>query len=92
MWPDAPADDATLTWLLDASQVCCEAYAPTLTDPLTPPANYREAVVKLARKHWTGRLADNEDNVLGFGQSYTPPAMTPEVRELLRPPRSLMIG
>jgi hypothetical protein len=92
LWPDAPADDALLTMLLDAAQEVCEAYAPLVVAPDPVPARYGQAVVYTARDTWAARVASPEGDVFGTGFSFTPPQMRAETRQLLRPNRGPMVG
>lgn len=93
LWEDATGlPDATLTMLLDSAQNVCEAYAPVLADPATPPANYTLAVVYTARLTRLGQSAAVDGDVLADGYTYTPPALTPIVKRMLRPDRGPMVG
>jgi hypothetical protein len=95
-WPDAPADDATLTRLLDDSTAQLIDYAPSvmLWDPdgvpLPVPLSYSRACTLQARALWNAARDEAGGDVIGFEQfAVRIPPVSLRVRHLLRPPRGV---
>ena len=92
-WPDAPLDDARLTWLLTVAQERCLAF---LGDPvgLTEPTvakRIQYAIISDASDLWGNEYAVMDQ--MGMpGQQVTLPAMSRKVKNSLRPPRGVLIG
>jgi hypothetical protein len=90
-WPDSTAlNPAALTGLLEAASDLCRAYAPP-TAALA--ARHTQATVFAARDLWNARQADYPTGDLLAGDvTYTPRAMSPQVRRLLRPDIGVVVG
>ena len=83
-WPDAPADDATLTNLLDTARRKCEAFGPALEDPEDPPVGWDYAQTLTARDLWSAARRDGD--VIGFDAfAVRTRALTTDVQGILRP-------
>jgi hypothetical protein len=90
-WPDSTAlADDLLAELLDGATDLCRSYAPP-TPALA--ARHKQATVFAARDVWNARQADYPTgDVLAGDVAYTPRAMSPQVRRLLRPDLGVVVG
>ncbi len=90
IWPDAPADEDTLTLFLNAAQGQCEAFAPVLAEGQPVPDNYRLAVLYQARALQRSSVAGG-NNQLGEDFPVTLFPMDLTVKNLLRPAKGIPV-
>ena len=84
LWADAPTDDATLDFLLEAATDQCSAYAPALVDGEPLPARYTLATIQQARELLAAAKRDGD--VIGIGDyAIRSRPLTGSVKRLLRP-------
>jgi hypothetical protein len=89
LWPEsANLDDTLLQALLDAVLPAVQAFAPPLPAGAPVPAHYTAGQVRAAREWWTERVAYTDGDV--FESPYTVAALTPKVRQTLRPTRPMV--
>lgn len=89
LWPEsANLEDDTLTALLAVVYPACAAFAPPLPPNAAIPPNYSAGQIRAAREYWTERVAFTDGDV--FESPYTVPALSPRVRQTLRPMRPMV--
>jgi hypothetical protein len=86
-WPESDAlDPDLLTRLLDVVHPACEVFAPALPAGAPVPEHYRAAQVRAAREWWSDRVSISPDGDM-FESPMTVTALSPKVRQTLRPTR-----
>jgi hypothetical protein len=89
LWPEsANLGDDLLTALLAAVYPACAAFAAPLPADATPPPHYVAGQIRAAREWWTERVAYDSGDV--YETPYTVAALTPKVRQTLRPTRPMV--